>query len=431
MQKQQNQRACGPQSGPHRKVCIITFGCQMNEADSELVAADFAARGYGLTDDLKKADAVVVNTCTVRQQAENRALSQLGRLEGWKAAREGRKLFVIGCAAERLGFGTLRHKFPFIDGVIGAKALDGLSEELDKHLPPAAGETVPSNLFNSPLSAYVTVMRGCSLKCSYCIVPSVRGPAAFLPEEEVLQQVRRRVEAGAREIVLLGQTVNAWREGERRFEDLLDSISSVPDVLRLRFMSPHPLYFTPAWLRSYAENPAIARHLHLPVQSGSDRILKAMRRGYTSAEYLATLGKIRKADPDTVFSTDFIVGYPGETEEDFEKTLELVRAGRFGFAFCFRYSPRPGAPAKDAPDIADREMRDRLARLLEEVKKTGGGIFAERIGRIEEVLVESARRGKTSSNFNCRLDRECAPGSLVRVEVTGTAKTELSGKVLP
>jgi tRNA-2-methylthio-N6-dimethylallyladenosine synthase len=156
-----------------------------------------------------------------------------------------------------------------------------------------------------------------------------------------------------------------------------------------------------------------------------------MRRGYTSAEYLATLGKIRKADPDTVFSTDFIVGYPGETEEDFEKTLELVRAGRFGFAFCFRYSPRPGAPAKDAPDLTDREMRGRLARLLEEVKKTGGGIFAERIGRIEEVLVESARRGKTSSNFNCRLDRECAPGSLVRVEVTGTAKTELSGKVLP
>jgi len=409
----------------------------MNEADSELVAADFAARGYGLTDDLKKADAVVVNTCTVRQQAENRALSQLGRLEGWKAARENRKLFVIGCAAERLGFGTLRHKFPFIDGVIGAKALDGLSEELDRHLPPAVGETTPSNLFNSPLSAYVTVMRGCSHKCTYCIVPSVRGPAAFLPEEEVLQQVRRRVEAGAREIVLLGQTVNAWREGGKRFEDLLDSISSVPGVLRLRFMSPHPIYFTPAWLRAYAENPVIARHLHLPVQSGSDRILKAMRRGYTAAEYLGTLEKIRKADPDTVFSTDFIVGYPGETEEDFEKTLELVRKGRFAFAFCFRYSPRPGSPAKDAPDssspcgdITDRETRDRLARLLEEVKRTGGGIFAERIGRIEEVLVESARRGKTSSNFNCRLDRECAPGSLVRVEVTGTAKTELSGKVL-
>ncbi|KAF0126308.1 MAG: bifunctional enzyme involved in thiolation and methylation of tRNA [Elusimicrobia bacterium] len=418
----------------------------MNEADSELAAADFAARGYELTDDLKKADAVVVNTCTVRQQAENRALSQLGRLEGWKAARPGRKLFVIGCAAERLGFGTLRHKFPFIDGVIGAKALDGLSEELDKHLPPAGdgtgptagGETAPASIFSSPLSAYVTVMRGCSLKCTYCIVPSVRGPAAFLPEEEVLQQVRRRVDSGAREIVLLGQTVNAWREGERRFEDLLDSISSVPGVLRLRFMSPHPLYFTPAWLRAYAENPAIARHLHLPVQSGSDRILKAMRRGYTAAEYLGTLAKIRKADPDTVFSTDFIVGYPGETAADFEKTLDLVRAGRFGFAFCFKYSPRPGAPAKDAPDlsspcgdITDREMRDRLARLLEEVKITGRDIFTERIGRIEEVLVESARRGKTSSNFNCRLDRECAPGALVRVEVTGAGKTELSGKVLP
>ncbi|HOI43575.1 MAG TPA: MiaB/RimO family radical SAM methylthiotransferase, partial [Elusimicrobiales bacterium] len=296
---------------------------------------------------------------------------------------------------------------------------------------PASGEATPSNLFSSPLSAYVTVMRGCSLKCTYCIVPSVRGPAAFLPEEEVLQQVRRRVDAGAREIVLLGQTVNAWREGEKRFEDLLDAISSVPGVLRLRFMSPHPIYFTTSWLRSYAENPAIARHIHLPVQSGSDRILKLMRRGYTAAEYLGTLEKIRKADPDTVFSTDFIVGYPGETEEDFEKTLKLVRDGRFGFAFCFKYSPRPGAPAKDAPDISDREMRARLARLLEEVKRAGGDIFAERIGRIEEVLVESARRGKTSSNFNCRLDRECAPGSLVRVEVTGTAKTELSGKVLP
>lgn len=431
MQKPEKPAAPPAAGRAAKRVHIVTFGCQMNEADSELIAAEFSARGYGLTDDLKKADAVVVNTCTVRQQAENRALSQLGRLEGWRKAKPGRKLFVVGCAAERLGPGQLKHKFPHVDAVIGAKKIDSIGAELDRQLGTSADPAgVLPNLFNSPLSAYVTVMRGCSLKCSYCIVPSVRGPADFLSEGEVLQAARGRAAAGARELVLLGQTVNAWRRGEKRFEDLLDSVSAVPGTARVRFMSPHPLYFTERFMRHYRDNPRIARHLHLPAQSGSDRILKAMRRGYTAAEYLKTLERLRAADPGTAFSTDFIVGYPGETEKDFRATLDLVREGGFGFAFCFKYSPRPGAPAKDAPDISPEEMDDRLARLLAEVKTSSRVIFEKRIGRIEEVLVESGRRGKTSSNFNCELDREHAPGTLVRAEITGAAKTALIGKVI-
>ena len=430
MQKQQNQRACGPQSGPNRKVCIITFGCQMNAADSERIAASFRRRGYALTDDLKKADAVVVNTCTVRQRAEDKAISQIGRLRKWKDARPEGRLFVVGCAAQKLGGKYLKDRFPFVDEVTGAKDIEYFEGVLEAQFGPVPETGYPdSTLFRSPLSAYVTIMRGCSLKCSYCIVPAVRGPSVFLPPEEILADARAKLAAGAKEIVLLGQTVNSYKHGQTTFSELLRKLLALPGLLRLRFMSPHPLYFDDAFTKLLAEEPRLARYIHLPVQSGSDRILKLMRRGYTRAQYLGLIERLRKAVPDLAVSTDFIVGYPGETEEDFEDTLALVKEGRFSLAFCFKYSPRTDRPEM-ASHLDEKALEARLERLLAAVKRNSRLVLQERIGKIEEVLFEDETFGRTSGNFGCRVKAGGAPGTLARTYIEGADKNILNGKVL-
>jgi len=429
----------------------------MNEADSELMAASFIKRGFKLTDDLKRADAVVVNTCTVRQRAEDKAISQIGRLRVWKKNHPEGKIFIAGCAAQKLGGKNLKHRFPFVDEVIGAKDIDKVDAvvevyfggSLDVHELPVTSNQLPVNDeslsitdyrlpvtdYQSPISAYVTAMRGCSLKCTYCIVPEVRGPALYLPPEEILAEAAAKAAAGAREIILLGQTVNAYAyktpAGAISFADLLSRTSAIPGVSRVRFMSPHPLYFNADFFRVFRDNPKIARYVHLPVQSGSDRILKAMRRGYTRAEYLDIVAKIREAAPEAAVSTDFIVGYPGETEADFKETLSLVAASGISFAYCFKYSQRTDA-AGLAPDLGEAEMEERLSRLLAEVKKNSSDILNKRIGRIEEVLLEAEDSGRTSANFIVRLDRETGlkPGSLIRAEITGVSKNTLKGRLI-
>ncbi len=452
----------------NKKLHIITFGCQMNEADSELMAASFIKRGFKLTDDLKRADAVVVNTCTVRQRAEDKAISQIGRLRVWKKNHPEGKIFIAGCAAQKLGGKHLKNRFPFVDEVIGAKDIDKVDAMVElffgttqrgsaaagqrggyepqestaarqqdsaavttsaslstDHLPPATVSNV---------SAYVTAMRGCSLKCTYCIVPEVRGPASYLPPEEILAEAAAKAAAGAREIILLGQTVNAYAyktpAGVVSFADLLSRTSAVPGVSRVRFMSPHPLYFNADFFRVFRDNPKIARYVHLPVQSGSDRILKAMRRGYTRTEYLDIVAKIREAAPEAAVSTDFIVGYPGESEADFKETLSLVAASGISFAYCFKYSQRTDAEGL-APDLGEAEMEERLGRLLAEVKKNSSDILNKRIGRIEEVLLETEDSGRTSANFIVRLDRKTGlkPGSLIQAEITGVSKNTLKGRL--
>ncbi len=402
----------------------------MNEADSEAIAAAFGRRGYGLTGELKKADAVVVNTCTVRQRAEDKAISQIGRLRKWKLARPEGKLFIVGCAAERLGAKNIKNRFPFVDEVTGARAIEYFEDALTAQIGPAPETAYPdSELFRSPLSAYVTIMRGCSLKCSYCIVPAVRGPAVFLPPAAILEEARLKLAAGAKELVLLGQTVNAYKSGGTTFPKLLSKVLALPGLERLRFMSPHPLYFGEDFTEVLADEPKLGRYLHLPVQSGSDRILKAMRRGYTRAQYLGLIEKLRAAVPDLAVSTDFIVGYPGETEADFAETLSMLKEGGFSFAFCFKYSPRSDNPAM-VSGLDKAAMEERLEKLLSAVKRNSRVILNKRIGKIEDVLFETADYGRTSGNFGCRVKEGGAAGRITRVLIEGAERNNLSGKVI-
>jgi tRNA-2-methylthio-N6-dimethylallyladenosine synthase len=412
-----------------KKVHIITFGCQMNEADSEAIAAAFRRRGYVLTDEIKKADAVVVNTCTVRQKAEDKAISQIGRLRIWKEKKPDGKLFVVGCAAQKLGGKYLKNRFPFVDEVVGAKAIEQFEDALITQLGPSPEtETSHQNIYRSPQTAYVTIMRGCSLKCSYCIVPAVRGPAVFLSPEAIIKDAAEKLKAGAKEIVLLGQTVNAYRHGKTTFAELLKKVLALPGLARLRFMSPHPVYFDDNFAKLLAAEPKLARHIHLPVQSGSDRILKAMRRGYTSKNYLDLIAGLRQAAPGLAVSTDFIVGYPGETEEDFQATLALVAAGRFSMAYCFKYSPRTDQPEMKA-DIPEAELEKRLERLLAAVKTNSLLVLKERIGKIEEVLFETGTYGRASGNFAVRVKTAAAPGRLEKVLIASAEKNTLNGKL--
>ncbi|MEI7528496.1 MAG: tRNA (N6-isopentenyl adenosine(37)-C2)-methylthiotransferase MiaB [Elusimicrobiota bacterium] len=409
---------------------IITFGCQMNEADSENIAASFRRRGFELTDEIKKADAVVVNTCTVRQRAEDKAISQIGRLRLWKEKKPEGKLFVVGCAAQKLGGKYLKNRFNFVDEVVGAKAIEDFEDALIAQYGPDGGaESAHQNMFRSPQTAYVTIMRGCSLKCSYCIVPAVRGQAVFLPAAEILADAAAKIKAGAKEIVLLGQTVNAWRGGKTTFSELLEKVLALPGLQRLRFMSPHPLYFDDSFTALVAREKKLARYLHLPVQSGSDRILKAMRRGYTRAQYLDLLKKLRAAVPGITVSTDFIVGYPGESEEDFNDTLSMVAEGGFTMAYCFKYSPRTDKPEM-AATISGTVMKARLEKLLAAVKKNSSLVLNERIGKIEEVLFETETYGRTSGNFSLRVKAGGTPGKMAEVLVAGAEKNTLNGKVL-
>ena len=430
MQKSEKRAAPPGAGGAARRVCIITFGCQMNEADSEGIAAAFRRRGYSLTDELKTADAVVVNTCTVRQKAEDKAISQIGRLRVWKEKHPEGKIFVVGCAAQKLGGKNLKSRFPFVDEVVGAKAIESFEDALIAQLGPSPeGETSHQNIYRSPQTAYVTIMRGCSLKCSYCIVPAVRGPAVFLSPAAVLKDAADKIAAGAREIVLLGQTVNSYRHGRTTFSELLKEVLALPGLERLRFMSPHPLYYDAAFLKTLAKEPRLARHMHLPVQSGSDRILGLMRRGYTRGQYLDLIGRLREAAPGLAVSTDFIVGYPGETEADFEETLALVREARFSLAYCFKYSPRSDKPEM-AATISEAELEARLEKLLAAVKENSRLVLNERIGKIVEVLFEAENYGRSSENFAVRVKAGGATGSLREALVTGAEKNTLNGKLL-
>lgn len=414
------------------KLHIVTFGCQMNEADSELMAGIFRRHGFVLTEKLAEADAVLVNTCTVRQLAEDKAVSKIGSLKHWKAAHPDGKLFVAGCAAQRLGAREIKKRFPFVDEVVGAKKIDSFENAVDRYYPAmdiAEDPSLSQNIYRSPFTSYVTIMRGCSHRCSYCIVPAVRGPAVFLPKEHILNEAKRKIAAGAKEILLLGQTVNSYRTENCSFSNLLEEILNLPGLERLRFMSPHPLYFDKDFIRILKENPKLARHIHLPVQSGSDRILKLMRRGYTHQKYLDLLAEIRAELPDIAFTTDFIVSYPGETEEDFQETLRLVDEAGFSSAYCFKYSPRTDKPEM-AADIPQEITENRLERLLNAVKEKSRIILTSRIAKIEEVMFETPDFGRSSSNMAVRSDVEVSPGSIMRVKIMSTGKNTLFGKVL-
>ena len=399
--------------GGMNKVFIQTYGCQMNVADSEEMFAHLAARGAVLTDKLDEADTVLINTCTVRDHAEHRAVSFLGRLSAWKKEKPGRVIIFAGCAAQRLGK-ALQKKYPFLDILSGAKDIELFSETLDKSgLFGMPGESIQPSTPN--LTGYVTIMRGCNFACSYCIVPSVRGPIKCLPVEDILRDVARKTAAGAKEIMLLGQTVNAYQEGTVSFADLLNRVSEVPGVERVRFTSPHPIFFTPEFLNAVKDNPKIARHVHLPVQSGSSKVLQEMKRGYTREVFLEKIQALKSCGFN--ISTDIIVGFPTETEADFQQTLTLVDKVQFFIAYCYKYSPRQGTPAAQMELLAENILEERLDILLNKVRGLSEAAYQSQIGSVQEVLMETETKGRSSENFWVKTKNTYPTGLLVRTKI--------------
>jgi tRNA-2-methylthio-N6-dimethylallyladenosine synthase len=464
---------------------VVTFGCQMNVHDSTRMEEVLAGAGYRKIEDADAADVVILNTCSVREKAEQKLRSEVGRFGVLKRSRPGLILGVAGCVAQQEGERLLRG-LPQIDLILGPDnipELPQLLQDVELGALPRVRTVfdidAPSFLMAKPeasgpeVSAFVTVMKGCNERCSYCIVPHTRGPERYRPAHEIIEECRRHVAAGAREITLLGQTVNSYRDPERslppaprfgelkfgaeglgrlrgraakedetEFPALLFALAeALPDLWRLRYTSPHPRHLTPSLIEAHAALPVLAKHVHMPVQSGSNALLRRMIRRYTREEYLERTFALREAVPGLTLSTDMIVGFPGETEADFAETLSLVREAGFVSLFGFKYSVRPYTPAeKLQDDISEEEKSSRLARLFERVDAQKQRHLASLVGRQEVVLIDGYGktgdpRGRTEQNEIVHLPRpasglELELGALVRVEIRAAFKNSLGGNAL-
>ena len=396
-----------------KKVFIKSFGCQMNEYDSDkMVDLMHAAQGYERTDNPEEADLVLFNTCSVREKAQEKVFSDLGRIKHLKA--KGVQIGVGGCVASQEGAAII-DRAPYVDVVFGPQTIHRLPELLGKakeqrlsqvdisfpeiekfdHLPPARVE--------GP-SAFVSIMEGCSKYCSYCVVPYTRGEEVSRPFEDVLTEVAGLADQGVKEITLLGQNVNAYRgqaaDGHTcDFAELLEFVAEVPGIERIRYTTSHPKEFTQRLIDAYAKIPKLVSHLHLPVQHGSDRILMAMKRGYTALEYKSLIRKLKAVRPDICLSSDFIVGFPGETEDDFNKMMALIEDVGYDISFSFIYSPRPGTPAANLHDDTPHEVKlKRLQHLQSVVEANAAKIGQSRIGTVQRILVEGYSRRSTPEN---------------------------------
>ena len=451
-----------------QKYAITTFGCQMNVHDSERMHEVLRRAGYAEVEDPKSADVVVLNTCSVREKAEQKLLSEVGRWAKWKQTHPEMVLVVAGCVAQQEGE-KLLGRAKVIDLVVGPDnipELPRLLEEIGLGAPPIVRTvfdlespkflTALSVVSGSP-SAFVTIMKGCDERCSFCIVPYTRGPERYRSSDEIVAEISGLVSAGVREVTLLGQTVNSYRDplaalpaakganvddpDESEFAALLRRIAAdVPGLLRLRYTSPHPRHLTPSLTEAHADLAVLARHVHLPVQSGSDRMLKRMIRRYTRAEYVERVGKLVARLPDLSLSTDIIVGFPGETEEDFAATLSLVREVGFRGLFGFKYSQRPFTPARKLPDdVPEAVKSERLARLFEVSEELLGAHLNSLVGKELQVLVEgpgkeggAAWTGRSERNEIVHLagaERLDLRGDLVSVVVTRANKHSLQAEL--
>ena len=418
-----------------RRIYIETYGCQMNVSDSELMFGVLGRAGYVRTDDPAEADVLLVNTCAVRDHAEQRVLGRMGELKRYK--RPGNVLGVVGCMAQRLG-PKLLERVPQVDLVIGPDGYRGLPELIAQAQSGTRAadvefkgwehyEDVPPVRAN-PISAFVTVQRGCDYRCTFCIVPMTRGPERSRKLADVVGEVARLAAAGTTEVTLLGQTVNSYHDGEHDFADLLRVVGTEPGIRRLRFTSPYPTDFTPRVLAAMAETPAVCEHVHLPVQSGSSRTLKRMLRRYDRERYLEVVAALRDALPGIALSTDIIVGFPGETEEEFQETLSLVEVAAFDDAYTFKYSVRDGTPAVRIKDHVSEELKtERIGRLIEVVRRVARRKNVGLVGTTHEVLVEGhAKRGellqaRTRTNKIALLDGPAEwIGTYRQVRFTGT-----------
>jgi tRNA-2-methylthio-N6-dimethylallyladenosine synthase len=428
-----------------KRVYIETYGCQMNVADSELMFGVLRREGYVRSEDPQDADVMLVNTCAVRDNAEQRVIGRMGELQRYK--RAGSVLGVVGCMAQRLGPALLA-QVPRVDLVVGPDGYRNLPELIGlAHGGQRLSDTefrswehyedVPPAREKGPI-AFVTVQRGCDYRCTFCIVPQTRGPERSRQLEDVAQEVTGLVEQGTTEVTLLGQTVNSYHDGKHDFGDLLEALGRVAGLRRIRFTSPYPTDFTPRVIAAMANTPAVCEHVHLPVQSGSNAVLKRMLRRYTRERYLEVVGELRGAIPGITLSTDIIVGFPGETEADFEETLSLVTEAGFDDAYTFKYSVREGTPAVRLKDhVPDTVASARLDRLIDAVRSSVRRKNIARVGETHEVLVERpAKRGdlmlgRTRTNQFVLLGLpSSAIGQYHTVRLTGTTGSTFTGSVV-
>ena len=430
---------------------LRTFGCQMNEHDSERIAGLLTADGYVSTREASEADVVVFNTCAIRENADNRLYGSLGHLRPLKEANPRMRVVVAGCLAQKDG-GLIHERAPWVDVVIGTHALPGLLDLLRtaETEGPQMDVREFTEVFPSALPArrevahhaWVSIAVGCDNACTFCIVPLVRGPQRSRSIGDVLAEVQRLARDGVVEVTLLGQNVNTFGRdltdpgSPRRplFADLLRVVNEVDGIRRIRFTSPHPHDFTPDVIDAMAESEKVCEHIHFPLQSGSDRILHAMRRSYRSERYLGWLDRIRSAIPGIAVSTDIIVGFPGETEEDFLGTLEVVRRARFDQAYTFQYSPRPGTRAAMMERPVRKDVvQDRFDRLVALQGSIALEEMRRQVGRTAEVLVEGTGRkggtqGRTRTNRVVLLSEAIDPGTFVDARIVSAHPHHLTGE---
>jgi tRNA-2-methylthio-N6-dimethylallyladenosine synthase len=427
-----------------KKLFIKTYGCQMNVYDSERMAQAMGAEGYVLTEVQEDADMVLLNTCHIREKASEKLYSDLGRLKPLKAARPDLKIGVAGCVAQAEGDEIIR-RMPLVDIVVGPQAYHRLPQLVRKggsavdtefpaedkfdHLPERKTEGRPT--------AFLTVQEGCDKFCAFCVVPYTRGAEVSRPVDRLLREARDLVAKGVRDISLLGQNVNAYHgagpDGDWTLSRLLREMATIPGLDRLRYTTSHPNDMDDELIAAHGDLPQLMPYLHLPVQSGSDRILKAMNRKHTAEQYLRLIERLRAAQPDIVFSSDFIVGFPGETDADHQATLDLIRAVNFGSAYSFKYSARPGTPAAEkapiADDLADARLQELQALITSQQRATQEAM----VGRELHVLYEKAGRkagqmlGKSDHLHAVHVDDPVGRiGELVRVKITASMTNSLS-----
>jgi len=428
---------------------VTTFGCQMNEHDSERMKGMLESLGYSEVGSRAEADVILFNTCSIRESADSRFLGHLGEAKRLKSLDPAKVVGVGGCWAQSVK-DEVFEQFPFVDVAFGPGQIPKLAEFLTSDSITAQGffefESFSGHLpmkREREFQAWVQISVGCNCRCSYCIVPSTRGREVSRDPAELVAEIERLAADGVREVTLLGQNVNSYgrdlpKETKTTFAELLAAIDAVGGVERIRYTSPHPKDMREDVIRAHAELPALCEHIHLPLQSGSSRILKAMRRTYNRERYMDRVAMIREHVPDCSITTDIIVGFPGETDEDFEQTLSVVEETRYDGAFTFIYSPRRGTEAAELPGQVPHELkRERMERLVDLVQRIQLERAQRFVGRTMEVLVEGPSRtdpdrlrGRTRHNKTVNFAGLAQPGELAQVEITGATSTTLAGEEL-
>ena len=424
-----------------RKLFIKTYGCQMNVYDSERMAEAMGGEGYVPTEVIEDADMVLINTCHIREKASEKLFSDLGRLRPLKAARPDMKIGVAGCVAQAEG-DEIRRRMPLVDLVVGPQAYHrlpemarGIGKTTDTDFPAEDKfDLLPRRQGTRGPTAFLTVQEGCDKFCAFCVVPYTRGAEMSRPAARILAEAQDLVDKGAREITLLGQNVNAYHAGGQGLARLIRDLARLPDLQRIRYMTSHPNDMEDDLIAAHGDEPKLMPYLHLPVQSGSDRVLKAMNRKHTAEQYLRLIARFRAARPDILITSDFIAGFPGETDADHRATLDLIRAVGYGMAYTFRYSPRPGTPAAERPEVPTEVADARLHEIQALITRQQRAAQDAMVGQEVSVLYEKAGRmagqmmGKSDHLHAVHVDdSQGAVGALVRVRISAASANSLAG----